>query len=88
MKHSLLFLPPLFFFLGVISGAIVGTSRLLRVVHGLWESGEGGREGCHCQGMREVGEWGSGHGCRVLGALFFSGIHIGCSGHSVRYKSK
>jgi hypothetical protein len=38
------------------------------VVHGLSGSGEGGQEGCHRQGMREVGQWGSGHNSGAPGA--------------------
>jgi hypothetical protein len=51
----------------VVGGGVY--AGIVCIVHGLSRSGKGGQQGCCHQGMRELGEWGGGCGCRVLGVF-------------------
>jgi hypothetical protein len=66
------FVPPPPFFLGSFQVPSLGPvvlAGMVCVVHGLCGSGEGGQKGHYHRGIREVGEWGRGRGCRVPGVF-------------------
>jgi hypothetical protein len=64
---------------------------MVRIVHRLCRSREGGWEGHRCRGMREVGEWGGGHGSGAPGAARLQGCkaggQVGGCGHHCEHGS-